>query len=125
MQNYTSSEYYNLCVIDSIRCTCRLLQRCRKGQRLVHYKNVGTTVSRKCSYFYEFECPVLVLTSSMYCISSEQIKSVISIVHLCGDACTFETVAPQASSYKSKFVFIHDTSNKLFCLNVYCMDHKT
>ena len=74
----------------------------------------------------EFDCPILLLTTDVYCVRPAQIQSVISIVHMCGTTCTSETVAIPAQIEReqistSKLFFNHDLSNHLFCFNIYCI----
>ena len=57
----------------------------------------------------EFDCPLLTLTSDVYCITPSLVCRPVSIVHECGTSCHF---------LNGKF--IHDYSNFMFCFNIFC-----
>ena len=58
----------------------------------------------------EFQCPLLILTSDVYCVRPLNIIKSISVVHECSCLCSFVSDAK----------FHNDYSNKLFCLNIFC-----
>ena len=59
----------------------------------------------------EFDCLILQLTENLPAISSHSIACPLSIVHICDNLCMFS----------SEYVFNHDYTSNLFCLNIYCI----
>ena len=57
----------------------------------------------------EFECPLLELTPHLYTLPTTSIISPISVVHVCSNSCKI-----------IEHTYVHDFSNCLFCLNIYC-----
>ena len=73
-----------------------------------------------------FECPLLSLSRVIETVSAKNIRQVISIIHECGTTCKFETVMRNKNIEREqvdqqRLTFVHDYSNLMFCLNVYCM----
>ena len=75
----------------------------------------------------EFDCPLLDLTTNIYCVDPRVIQSPVSIIHMCNESCRFIT-APELTqierelvSRDSKLTFVHDALNELFCVNIYCI----
>ncbi len=76
----------------------------------------------------EFDCPLLMLTNLLYCINSHKIQNPVSIIHECTDSCKFITTTISSTVehehlHTSGPSYYHDTSNKMYCLNVYCSNH--
>lgn len=75
----------------------------------------------------EYDCPILSLTNLLYCIPSHCVSHAVSVVHECTHTCTFvsssTTKKIEHEDVQSSFsLFKHDWSNKMYCLNVYCID---
>ena len=73
-----------------------------------------------------FECPLLSLSSNIGMVSASNIRQAVSVVHECGTSCTFKNVIKTRNVEREqvdqqKLTFVHDYSNLMFCLNVYCM----
>ena len=73
-----------------------------------------------------FECPLLSLSRVIETVSAKNIRQVISIIHECGTTCKFDTVMRSKNIEREqvdqqRLTFVHDYSNLMFCLNVYCM----
>lgn len=76
----------------------------------------------------EFDCPLLTLTDLVYLIESISIHYAVSVVHECNNSCTYvtssvTTVIERETITKSVLSFKHDPSNRMYCLNIYCMSH--
>lgn len=75
----------------------------------------------------EFDCPLLTLTSKLYCLSPSRVYSAVSVVHMCNDSCMLKQLTTHRQfereevNLDSKLVFVHDLLNNLFCLNIYCI----
>lgn len=74
----------------------------------------------------EQNCPLLLLLKVLKVVPSHSIRSVVSVIHQCGNSCKFE-----ACKYSRKveredvqidgLILKHDLTNTMFCLNIYCM----
>ena len=74
----------------------------------------------------EYDCPLLTLTNLFRCISSTAISHSVSVVHECSTTCTFShtqttTIMERTYVPSQKLKFVHDMSNSMYALNVYCM----
>lgn len=74
------------------------------------------------------DCPLLLLTREVFCISPSQIFHSVFIMHECTDSCTFKQVCSSKRVERediqtTETEFIHDRNNDTFCLNVYCMSN--
>ena len=74
----------------------------------------------------DYDCPLLSLTTVFHCVPSHCVSHSVSVVHECSSTCTFRTIESTIiveREYVSsqKLVFVHDISNSLYALNVYCM----
>lgn len=74
-----------------------------------------------------YDCPLLELTSHVKTITPATIVSPVSIVHECTDSCVFVNSntrrrVERCDIVVNKLVFQHDSSNTLYCLNIYCMN---
>ena len=74
------------------------------------------------------DCPLLLLTREVFCISPSQVLNSVSILHECIDSCTFKRVrfskrVEREDIQTTETEFIHDWNNDTFCLNVYCMSN--
>ena len=58
----------------------------------------------------EFDCPILNLTSELFHVSPFNIFKPVSIIHICSSTCRMINATN----------FVHDFSNGMFCLNIYC-----
>lgn len=82
--------------------------------------NFGTPLTN------EYDCPLLSLTGLFRCVSSYSVVQTVSIIHECTSTCTIKHVATTSqverlSIESQKDVFVHDYTNNLFSLNIYCM----
>ena len=74
----------------------------------------------------EKECLLLFRTKALAVIPATSICTAVSIVHECGQSCSFQQgqkswTAERESITRSGLQLIHDNSNTLFCVNIYCM----
>ena len=60
----------------------------------------------------EFDCPLLELTSSLYTLPTNSIISPVSVEHVCNNSCKI-----------IEYTYVHDYSNCLFCLDIYCTSY--
>ena len=60
-------------------------------------------------------CPLLFSLPVLTVVPASSIQTEISIVHECGQSCRIEHTT-------FGLVYVHDYSNNLFCLNIYCMN---
>ena len=75
----------------------------------------------------EYDCPFLSMTNLLYCVPSHTVNHAVSVVHECTHTCSFVNCSASKRvehedvqlPYSS---FVHDWSNKMYCLNVYCID---
>ena len=75
----------------------------------------------------EFDCPLLSMTNTLYCIPSKSVNHAVSVVHECTNSCTLVTssvsrIIEHEHIESSLIIFKHDFCNKMYCLNVYCID---
>ena len=74
----------------------------------------------------EWGCPLLTLTNVIRCIPSATVNCAVSIVHECDSQCvlaehvTTSRIERELVTQK-KTVFVHNTSNNLYCFNIFCM----
>ena len=75
----------------------------------------------------EMSCILLTLTSVLLAVPSHLVVSPVSIVHQCSNTCKFSitrrTMIERESVEIAKMMFNHDWSNRLYCLNRYCMNN--
>ena len=74
----------------------------------------------------EYDCPILNLSNLIYCIPSTYISHAVSVVHECTTTCSFITNnsikrIEQENVNVCLISYNHDWSNKMYCLNLYCM----
>lgn len=74
----------------------------------------------------EVECPLLLLTQTIFLAAPSMISNSVSVVHECDKNCTFTTKQAsrrieRESVSRSKLEYEHSFSNSMYCLNVYCM----
>ena len=75
----------------------------------------------------ELECPLLQQSKMFVMLESEAIQNTVSLVHQCSRTCRFQkkavhrTIEREDVQVSSLFVYSHDWSNNLFCLNIYKM----
>ena len=60
----------------------------------------------------EFDCPLLELTTNLYTLPTSSIVCPVSVVHICNNSCKI-----------IEHTYVHDYSNCLFCLNIYCIPY--
>ena len=75
----------------------------------------------------EFDCPIYKLSFSVTVISSSLISSPVSFVHQCQSSCSLtdkrvSVLAEGEHFLTSKFVFVHNYTNRHFCINIFCMN---
>lgn len=75
----------------------------------------------------EFDCPLLSMTNVLYCIPSNTVSQAVSVVHECTNSCTFVKTSvirnvEHEAVESSDIIFKHDFCNKMYCLNVYCIE---
>ena len=77
----------------------------------------------------EYECPLVMLTNTIIAVSPLLIIGPVSIVHACNISCSIVHSSSTTISCEREAVeqqntttctFKHDTSNNLFCVNIYC-----
>lgn len=76
----------------------------------------------------EFDCPLLMLSSLVYCVLASHVDHSISVVHECTDSCKYVTgqgakTIEHENVTISQLSYKHDYSNNMYCFNVYCMNH--
>lgn len=74
----------------------------------------------------EFECPLFLLTTNIHAVSTKTIICPVSVVHVCDALCCFvhENVTTSVERHivsSNKFVYRHNLSNGLYCLNIFCI----
>ena len=74
----------------------------------------------------DYDCPLLSLTTVFHCVPSRCISHFVSVVHECSSTCTFKTIestiiVEREHISSQKLIFVHDISNSLYAVNVYCM----
>lgn len=72
------------------------------------------------------ECPLLLLTHVVLMVKPSEIARTVSVAHECGSGCEFTVMQTQRrverdSIPQQKLEYKHDTSNLLYCLNIYCV----
>ena len=77
--------------------------------RELHPQTAG---SERTPLLNEYNCPLLLMTSNLYILSTSRINKPVSIIHVCSDMCRMDTTYSK---------FEHDLSNKLYCYNIYCI----
>ncbi|KAL5509435.1 hypothetical protein EMCRGX_G004809 [Ephydatia muelleri] len=76
--------------------------------------------------FNDFECPLFTLSRTLFTVDSTRIQKAVSMVHECGNHCKFEksvilNTVEREQVADTKLVFLHDWTQLLYCLNVYCV----
>lgn len=76
--------------------------------------------------YNDFDCPLLILTKDIDCVTPTSLVRSVSIVHQCSSSCVFKetvsrTLVEREAIESRRIVFEHDWSNDVFCLNNYCM----
>lgn len=89
-------------------------------QQLEHMDSYGIPVCN------EYDCPLLTLSNLFRCIPSICISHSVSVVHECSASCVFRRIITTAIVERrrvqtQKLSFVHDFSNNLYALNIYCM----
>ncbi len=74
----------------------------------------------------EYDCPILTMTATVQEVPVSNVLRAVSVVHQCGESCTFENMACTTRTEReqvscNKLTYIHDFNNNMYCLNVYCM----
>ena len=74
----------------------------------------------------EFECPLMTHTIILRFITSEDVKTSVSLVYQCDLRCkaTNTITATTVERHKisvTKTVFHHNRNNDMYCLNIFCM----
>jgi len=74
----------------------------------------------------EKECPLLFRVKVLAVIPASAICTAVSIVHECDQSCSFQQrqkswTMEREHITRSGLLHVHDYSNTLFCLNIYCM----
>ena len=74
----------------------------------------------------DYECPLFTLSRTLFTVDSTRIQKAVSMVHECGNHCQFEkSVILNTVEWEqvadTKLVFLHDWTQLLYCLNVYCV----
>lgn len=77
----------------------------------------------------EFECPLLILSSTIISVPVDDICSPASIVHECAPSCKIVDEKTLKKTVERENIqqlcdncsFVHDYSNSLYCFNVFCM----
>ena len=77
----------------------------------------------------EFDCPLVELSQNIFIVDPKVIMGPVSIVHSCTQTCQVYR-EPSTCSYErevvsvadaTQVVFKHDLSNRLYCINIYCI----
>ena len=74
----------------------------------------------------EYDCPLLTLSKTVFCISSSNVLRSVSVVHECTESCNFKTARVCSKSGKTghvcnTLVYCHDWNNPIYCYNVFCV----
>jgi len=74
----------------------------------------------------KIECPLLLLSRTIFSTRTSSVLEAISVVHECTATCQFVTMqVPQnmerESRYISRLEYKHDFTNLMYCLNSYCI----
>lgn len=72
------------------------------------------------------DCPILLLSDIFMCIPSDRILTPVSIVHECDAKCTLQMRRKRVQTERQQcevnsLVLIHDYSNDMFVVNIYCI----
>ncbi len=80
------------------------------------------------SLLNEQECPLLTLVDVMLVISTNLVLTSVSIIHNCTNTCTYTTghyarklTVEREHICSNGLSFNHDYTNKMYCINIYCM----
>lgn len=76
--------------------------------------------------YNEYDCPILSLSNLFCCVPSTSINHSVSVVHECSSSCVFRRISTTTTVEREKvqackLCFVHDFSNSMYALNVYCM----
>ena len=71
----------------------------------------------------DLDCPLMLLTKRLACVSPSQILCPVSVVHECTETCEFREVLSSRTVEREqiqaiKTEFFHDWNNDMFCLNI-------
>ena len=73
----------------------------------------------------DFDCPLMTLTNTIVGIDPTDIASEVSIMHECTDTCKFiasgRRIVERELIQTNTLSYVHDWTNKWYCLNIYCM----
>lgn len=74
-----------------------------------------------------FGCPIVSLTNEIFIVKPINIIRPVSIVHLCSGLCKIRKCRKvqnfereQVELYEEQVVFELNTSNNLYCINIFC-----
>lgn len=75
----------------------------------------------------DLDCPLLMLTRTIFTVKSSAILNAVSVVHECGSTCKFVIKQwpgriEREQYLSSRIEYEHDYGNSLYYLNVYCMN---
>ena len=75
----------------------------------------------------DYDCPLLMLNNDVFDVLVTQLSSSISVVHCCTTTCGFfeeqsHRVIERETVDSNRLVFRHDLTNRMYCLNIYCMN---
>ena len=75
----------------------------------------------------DFDCPVFRISYELHVFSSSKVICSVSFVHECTSTCKFtEDTVPllveREVVEKSKLIFCHDKTNRMYCFNNFCMN---
>ena len=75
----------------------------------------------------EFDCPIIILTNEIASVLPSTIMGPVSIIHSCSASCKivskpiYRTIEREkVQQTDDQLAFIHDISDKLYVLNIYC-----
>ena len=74
----------------------------------------------------EFDCPLFLLSKKITILTPQKIDRAVSFVHHCNATCHFRATQVNQSVERetipvSRNCFIHDLTNRCYCLNVFCI----
>ena len=75
----------------------------------------------------EYKCPLLTLSDTIAGLTPSSIVREISLMHECTPSCKCIENRPNIQVERetietNRLAYVHDLTNKLYCLNIYCMN---
>ena len=73
----------------------------------------------------EYDCPLMDLSTTIFCTAGNNIQRPVSFVHQCSGTCLFKETGASIRNVEREIVqdtliFKHDWNNTMYCYNVYC-----